>query len=107
MEKERTYLTLFHSSNWELGLAMSWRLIALKDVEEDGGFVIIQVETDQTSEFFEQYEHLFCTSYKSFPFRCQIIYFSPLFNSIEEVRSKIYKDLKLIAVNTKADQFQM
>jgi hypothetical protein len=107
MEKERTFLTLFHTSGYELGLAMSWRSITLKDIAEDGGLILIQVETDQASELFEQYEHLFCTSFASFEYRAQIIYIDALYNNIAEARNRIYTDLKKILVNSLCNRFQM
>lgn len=100
-------MTLFHSSGFELGLAMSWRSITLKDIAEEGGLILIQVETDQASELFEQYEHLFCTSFTSFEYRAQIIYIDALYNNIEEVRHRIYTDLKKIFVNNLCSRFQM
>jgi hypothetical protein len=107
MIKDHSYLTLFHSSNWELGLAMSWRVITLAEIEESGGHIIIQTEVDEAEELFELYESLYCTSFKSYPFRSQTIYFDPLYNRIGEIRDRIHKDLKQTLVNKKADQFQM
>ena len=107
MPQEKTYLTFFHSTNYELGLALSWKVITLKDIEEAGGFIIIQVQADQAIELFDLYEHLFCTSFKSSSFRSRIIYFDTLFNKTDEVRTRIYKDLKKIGVNRIADRFKM
>jgi hypothetical protein len=107
MVKEHTYLTFFLSSGFDLGLAMSWSVITLKDIEEQGGFILIQVETDQAADLFEEYEHRYCTSFKSFPFRSQIIYFDPLYNKAAEIKDRIHKDLKKIQVNRMADRFQM
>jgi hypothetical protein len=107
MEKERTFLTLFHSSNWELGLALSWRFITLAEIDEVGGHIVIQTEVDEADELFDNYEHNYTTSFKSFPYRSLIIFFDPLFNNIEEVRDRIYSDLKKFRVNKLADRFQM
>jgi len=106
-QQEKTFLTFFLGTTFELALSLSWKKIELKEIEEEGGHILIQVETDQATELFDLYEHLFCTSFKSSSFRSRIIYFDTLFNKTEEVRDRIYTDLKRIAVSKTTDRFQL